>query len=158
MTTYLLKLKSRFWRKVEKTPTCWIWVAGKFRNGRGAFIIKGKTQYAYRVAWELTYGFIPSGLEVCHKCDNPHCVNPDHLFLGTHQDNMNDMVSKKRSRSGEFSPKAKLTWIQVEEIRNSPESQKTLAKRYSVSRQLIGKIKRLIYWRTKHEADASSDA
>lgn len=91
----------RFFSKVRKTPTCWLWVGAKLWSGHGKFLlchVDGKScfQGAHRCSWWIEYGDIPSGLGVLHKCDNPSCVNPEHLFLGTQKDNMRDMDNKKR--------------------------------------------------------------
>lgn len=82
-----------FWSKVDKTGECWVWVAGRFVTGYGAY----RNQGAHRVSWGLMNGPIPAGLFVLHRCDNPPCVRPDHLFLGTHTDNMHDKVAKGRA-------------------------------------------------------------
>lgn len=83
----------RFWSKVLSGDGCWEWTASKDRKGYGKF---GPTKSAHRVSYELERGPIPSGLFVCHHCDNPSCVRPSHLFLGTVQDNVDDMISKGR--------------------------------------------------------------
>lgn len=87
----------RFWSKVKVNSIydCWEWQAAKIR-GYGLFEYKGKSRRAHRVSWEITYGDIPKGMYVLHKCDNPACVNPNHLFLGTQEDNMRDMIQKGR--------------------------------------------------------------
>lgn len=100
------RVKREFWSKVNKTDTCWEWMRALDKRGYGQIVAKlpEKKQAsfrAHRVAWELTNGKIPEGLWVLHKCDNPKCCNPDHLFLGTHQDNMDDAVSKQRMAHGE---------------------------------------------------------
>lgn len=89
----------RFWSKVKITSTegCWLWLGGKKRNGYGTFRSEGKTYTAHRVAWFYLYGELPpSHMLACHTCDNPSCVNPSHLFLGTHSDNALDSVVKGR--------------------------------------------------------------
>jgi len=90
--------EERFWGHVQKTETCWLWVAALNNKGYGKFLslAHGPGTYAHRFSWMLHYGPIPQGLCVLHKCDVPRCIRPDHLFLGTHKDNMRDMVAKGR--------------------------------------------------------------
>ena len=95
-----------FWSKVEKTKDCWEWVGCKTDGGYGRYGRKIKLQKAHRISWTLINGEIPKGLFVLHKCDNPSCVKPEHLFLGTAKDNTQDMISKGRKSdvSGEKHP------------------------------------------------------
>lgn len=88
-----------FWSKVNKTETCWIWTGGKKGNGYGAFYVKRKSVLAHRYVLELMGINVPKNMVVCHTCDNPSCVRPDHLFIGTLRDNSNDMVKKNRQFS-----------------------------------------------------------
>jgi len=90
-------IDSRFWSKVDKSGDCWIRTAGKSDRGYGCFQIGKKNCRAHRVVWEMENDPIPDGLHVLHQCDNPSCVKLDHLFLGTHADNMADMKRKGRS-------------------------------------------------------------
>ena len=94
-------LHARFWSKVEigEAGKCWDWRTTRDRYGYGKFFMKGRTLTAPRVAYALVNGGIPDGLWVLHKCDNRACCNPTHLFLGTHRDNMRDMMKKGRHKS-----------------------------------------------------------
>lgn len=88
---------SRFWSKANKTSTCWLWTGGLTPKGYGQFACKQINESrAHRFAWIICHGEIPDGLHVCHICDIRHCINPDHLFLGTNQDNVDDKVAKNR--------------------------------------------------------------
>jgi len=93
-------LKKRFWDKIEKADGCWKWKASTNKDrGYGRIGVKaGICVNAHRVSWVIHNGSIPGDLFVCHKCDNPPCCNPEHLFLGTRQDNVDDMILKKRGK------------------------------------------------------------
>lgn len=110
-------LRTRFLSKLNRTDTCWLWTAARNSDGYGQIGVEGTSKLAHRVAYVLFRGEIPEGMEVCHKCDNPACCNPDHLFLGETIDNMQDMAAKDRSTHGERNPHAKLTEAQVREAR-----------------------------------------
>lgn len=90
----------RFWRQVQKGPDCWLWTGTRTTAGYGQFNLHDRHWQAHRVAWQLTNGPIPDGLWALHHCDVPHCVRPDHVFLGTHTDNMRDAADKHRTRNG----------------------------------------------------------
>ena len=109
-------IKVRFDSHADKTSSdrgCWAWTGTTSKDGRGRFGANYRSNLAYRVSWEIHKGTIPRGLFVLHKCDNPNCVNPEHLFLGTHQDNMDDKRAKGRLPLGEEAYQAKLTEAQV---------------------------------------------
>jgi hypothetical protein len=103
-------------------------------------------QRAHRVSWRLHYGEIPEGLVVCHKCDNPSCVRPNHLFLGTNKENQVDMVLKGRGRIGVKNGRSKLTEEQVIELKESKLQTKHLMTQYGVNGATVRKIKRGILW------------
>lgn len=98
----------RFLKKVNKTNHCWEWIAClRGKSGYGAFKLNGKVIDAHRVSYQLYKGEIPSNMYVCHKCDNRKCVNPDHLFLGTPKENLQDALLKGRIKPGRNSYKLK---------------------------------------------------
>jgi hypothetical protein len=91
--------EGRFWAKVDRGDSCWLWTGVRDHNGYGQIVQDGKLRQAHRVAWELANGPIEDGLYVCHQCDVKACVRADHLFLGTQSDNMRDYADKRRSIS-----------------------------------------------------------
>jgi len=92
----------RFWKKVNRltSDNCWEWTGAKLATKYGGMEINGKLIRVHRYSWEIAFGEIPKGLHVLHKCDNRSCVNPNHLWLGTHQDNMRDRDEKGRGKPG----------------------------------------------------------
>lgn len=135
-------LEERFWSKVDKSGSCWLWKASCYPTGYGAFGSE-KVQRAHRVAWELTFGKIPDGLYVLHHCDNPPCVNPNHLWLGTQADNLADMVKKGRAIYGEAIGNSKLTTgnvLRIRELRTKGMSVILLARLFGISHQHVSKI------------------
>jgi HNH endonuclease len=145
---------ARFMSKIPATfanDACWNWQGGIDDGGYGKFYYNSRPCFAHRVSWELHRGPIPTGLWVLHKCDNRQCVNPEHLFLGTAQDNHDDMVSKgnRASFRGQNGGNAHLTEADVIEIKEAllagiPGNQ--LALRYEVERNTIYHIKHGRTW------------
>jgi hypothetical protein len=132
-------LEERFWEKViVGDDGCWEWTGSRNKYGYGVIGINWKTKLTHRVAYELKNGPIPEGLFVCHHCDNPCCVRPDHLFLGSQKDNMIDMVKKGREGT------SKLKESQVIEIRRLYKTglftQQELGNKFGVSHRQIGYI------------------
>lgn len=147
-------LGERFWRHVRRGADgeCWPWTATKLRTGYGTINTGDatRTALAHRVCWTLHHGAIPEGKHVLHTCDNPSCVNPRHLFLGTHQDNMRDKVAKQRHPRGERQGSAKLTTADVLDIRarraaGTPLA--VLAAEYGLHRVYVSKVARRVAWR-----------
>lgn len=127
---------------------CWIWLKGNYANGYGGIGINKKTILAHRASWMVFRGEIPQGMMVLHHCDNRLCINPDHLFLGTHIDNMNDRDKKGRNkpRPGILNPKAKLTVKDIVAIRNSKLGPVEIARNYGMDRGTIWRIRTRKYW------------
>lgn len=138
----------RFWSQVDirGNEDCWYW-KGLKNQGYSRFYYQGRNRYAHRVAWQLTNGPIPEGLQVLHSCDTPECVNPGHLHLGTHAENMKEMKEKGRSTQGERSPNSKLTDAQVKEILrihgegklNMKEISRLVGVSYNVVRRIVSR-------------------
>jgi hypothetical protein len=153
-----LPAETRFWMRVNKEgplhPTlgnCWDWTGNVLRHkdprfNYGRLSIGNKQTYATRLSWELHNGLIPKGLWILHHCDRPICVNPKHLYLGTHSDNMADAVSRDRLPFGEQNHRAKLTEEAVREIRrryvrgSRENGSVALARESGVSNQLVSRI------------------
>lgn len=140
----------RFWAKVQKTEGCWEWQgARQGPNGYGNFYFDGQVSGAHRYSYRLHYGSVPTGLSVLHRCDNRSCVRPDHLFAGTHLDNMRDMLRKGREASGEriarkiTSTVATAIWA----CYHTGEPLIDIAARYGVSESTVCEIGKGRKWR-----------
>jgi hypothetical protein len=148
-------LEQRFWRKVFKDEDCWEWEGQKHNAGYGRLdrVVKGKRtpMYAHRISWQLHYGSIPRGMHVLHRCDNPSCVNPTHLFLGTQRANNADKIAKNRQAMGVKFPHAKLTPSKVRAIRRKYAkggiTLQQLAYLYGIAFGQIGAIIRREAWK-----------
>lgn len=165
-------------RGISAPEACWNWLWTLDVKGYGRVWFMGQKRLAHRVSWILNKGDIPPGLLVCHKCDNPRCVNPEHLFLGTPADNSNDMKSKGRARAGlsdnpvhhanaavrmrkvlkihDTRPRhgsAKLTFEQVKEILSSTGTHRSLGARYGVSEGTIRAIRNGKTWSRRVACD-----
>jgi len=139
-------MRERFWSKVTKTPTCWLWNAGKLGKYGGIGVNCVHT-LAHRISWEMAHGqSIPSGLWVLHSCDNTLCVNPSHLRIGTHSDNLRDSWQRTRNLDykGPRNPNARLTADEVAAIRAEPYRYgigRALALTYGVTPTQISRIR-----------------
>ncbi len=159
-----IPIESRFWGYVNKRgpvhpvlkTRCWLWTASVFKNGLGYGQVHssgGRGVVAHRVSWSLHMGEIPIGKLVLHKCDNPICVNPEHLFLGDHQANNEDMWTKGRSRvlTGEDTSQHILTEREVVDIRRlyarGKFGYKRLAKKFGVAPQTIVHVIKRNTWK-----------
>lgn len=143
----------RFWDKVQKGPDCWEWQGFISQDGYGETSYKSKTIRAHRLSWILERGDIPNGLCVLHACDNRKCVNPEHLFLGTREENCQDMRNKNRHviPVGSHNGKSKLSEEQVVSIRqmyaNGGWTHRSLGEYFGVNHSTIGFVLRNEAWR-----------
>lgn len=138
-------LADRFWPKVDKRglDECWPWIAGKDKDGYGLIFSKSKNNNikAHRASYELAFGEIPADLCVLHGCDNPPCVNPAHLFLGTSQENTADRDAKGRTSCGEQHYAAKLSEEEVLAIRNAKNGSRKVSEQFGISRGYLWKVR-----------------
>lgn len=116
---------------------CWEWPGFRDKNGYGRANFNGKTTVAHRAVYQLTGGVIPEGMNLCHRCDNPPCCRPDHMFIGTQKDNCQDAKAKARHSHGERNGSAKLSEEAVREIRSSGLTQWGLADKFGVTQSAI---------------------
>ena len=138
-----------FWDKVNKTSGCWIWKGYITKGGYGTLTVNSITTFAHRFSWELHSGLIPFGFYILHNCDNPSCVNPNHLYLGTQADNLADMVQRNRTGWGKIRPgityeNSKLFLYQREQIKDrlrKGENVLSLATEFGVTSSLIYRIR-----------------
>lgn len=162
----------RFWNKLDRSGNCWIWTGCVRPNGYGLSLFEGKNQGTHRIAWQIVNGVIPAGMLICHHCDVRLCCRPDHLFLGTQKENMQDCKTKGRfvqnplprfygdsnvSRQhpellphGEAHHSAKLTESGVQAIRfrhTQGTSMGKLAREYGVSVQTVSRVIHRTLWR-----------
>jgi len=139
------------WYNVPMNTPCWFWPRSKDKKGYGRMWNGKRVAFAHHFLWEISHNIIlPLGQNVLHSCDNPSCVNPDHLFLGTHADNMADKARKGRSNLGEKHPLAKLTEVEVREIRELARngvSQTEIAVQFEVLPNAISRIVNRIRWK-----------
>lgn len=133
----------------EPNSGCWLWTEGLGAGGYGTRWDSGRQKQisAHRVSFERTHGEIPKGFFVCHHCDVPTCVNPQHLFLGKPSDNSADMISKKRQAYGERHHKARLVEGDIVAIRAANGTAKTIANQFGVSRETVSQIRNKRVWR-----------
>lgn len=149
----LQRIKARFEsRFIRAEPDqCWEWTAGKTPKGYGRATGGGGELPAHRLSWVLYVGPIPRGEGyhgtcVLHRCDNPSCVNPKHLFLGTAHDNMLDMAAKNRNLHGSRYKLHKLTEAQARSIRTDPRPRIVIAREYGVARYTVARVQRGLAW------------
>jgi hypothetical protein len=138
------KIKEHIERNIERIPECgcWIWMACYNSGGYGLLSISGRKCRVHRIIWELYNGPIVKGMYVLHRCDTPSCVNPHHLFLGTHTDNMRDMIKKGRGRCvGEKNTSTILSNKSVLKIREDNRIYKLISKDFGISVSTISHIK-----------------
>ena len=140
-------LTDRLFEFVDKRgdDECWLWTARTTKFGYGTFRFHNKDITAHRASYEIANGPIPKGLVICHRCDVPRCVNPNHLFAGTQAENMQDMYRKGRDSQtnkvrGEKHHSAKLTAEDVLAMRSSPLSQRALARQYGLAQSSVNAI------------------
>ena len=140
-------IEERFFSRFVKLDNgCWQWRAHTDKDGYGVLPGDRKNTRAHRLSYEIHNGPIPDGLIVCHHCDNPGCVNPDHLFVGTTKDNAQDALKKRRHYVGEKNGRSKLTEENVKEILHSNQNGQQLANKFDVTRHTVNNVRRGKTW------------
>lgn len=141
--------RKRFWGKVRMGDGCWEWMGGLSKSGYGLFQIGKRTFRAHRVSYVITHSIVLDQRLICHRCDNPKCVNPDHLFPGTAKDNIRDASGKMRLLYGTDHPRHKLSPADVIKIRelSAEMSDKKLAKIFGVTHHNIALVRQRKIWR-----------
>lgn len=137
-----------FYSMPEPNSGCRLWLMSVGSHGYGTLQVDGVEWLAHRLAWTLSNGPIPHGMEVCHKCDVRPCIEDNHLFLGTRADNVSDMVRKGRGSRGEDHTSAKLTAAQVRDLRTEIGTHTSLEPKYGISRTNISLVRRGIAYRS----------
>lgn len=128
--------------RINKKSGCWTWIGNFTVSGYGRMMFDYVTYRAHRLSYLIHIGEIPEDMVICHKCDNKKCVNPEHLFVGTIQDNVKDCLKKGRTAANEKNGRCKLTNLQVKDIRKMKGSFYSIAKLYGVCGSTIARIKR----------------
>lgn len=145
-----ISIATRFWSKVSKTGACWLWTGALDKDGYGHIWTGKRSPSANRISYEINIGPIPAGMSVCHTCDNPQCVNPAHLFLGTNLDNINDRIQKSRCARGARVGNSKLTDNIVEQIKekfNTGSAMSNIAKEFNLQLQHVRLIVKSKIWK-----------
>lgn len=148
-----LSVQQRFDRQVKKSGGCWLWAAATDKNGYGIFratVAGVEHKRAHRASWALSTGqVLAAGDIICHKCDNPRCVNPEHLFVGTHLDNMRDKIAKGRARVavGTATGHAVLTEEQARSVLADPRPYAQIAADYGITASTVGSLKQRKSWK-----------
>ena len=138
-------MRKRFWEKIKKSPNgCWEWLGTKDKNGYGRIRFYGKIQYTHILSYRMNKGEIVKGLEVCHKCDNRSCVNPDHFFLGTQAENCLDAKQKGRMHFGFKLKKEEV--LSIVDFHSKGINCKTIAKMFKISDSCVTAIIRGERW------------
>jgi len=152
MSAKLISIEEKLKRYFVTDSNCWSWTGSKDRNGYGVFgHHRNKQLRAHRAAYEFHVGAIPTGMFVCHSCDNPSCINPKHLFVGTAKDNTQDMIKKQRKTIlyGELHPNSKLSndqVLRIKQLRKQNIPLNDIANQFCISFQTVSSIAKGTTW------------